>query len=252
MTSTEPIDPVHTRELRIRGVSRPRRVPAELAVVRHGAYADADVWGVADARERYIAFLRATARGLARRPLLSHASAGAVLALPVLGRWPHQLEQTVPENAARSSKHVVKHRRQAMPDAVEVGGFLVTPVARTVVDLAATRGFACGVMAADHALRRELCSREELEREVALLGSGPGCRAARAPLTMPKGHECDDRGRRAVPCGHVRALSAIGTPGGWPGSGVGTGAGGCLGSAWAGSHGFGRDRTWDRGDPVAN
>lgn len=184
MTSSEAIDPVHTRELRLRGVARPRRATGELVPVRHGAYAGVEEWEGADARARYLAFLRATARGLAIPPLLSHGSAAAVLALPVLGRWRPKLEQTVPENAARSSRYVIKHRRQVLPEVVEVDGFHVTPAARTVVDLTSQRGFAAGVVAADHALRHEMCSREDLEREVELLGSGPGCRAAREAVAF--------------------------------------------------------------------
>lgn len=181
---SQPPDPLHTRELRLRGINRPRRVPALLAPLRHGSFLPREEWEDADERERYVAFLRATGHRLARPPLLSHASAAAVLRLPVLGRWPNKLEQIVPENAGRASRYVTKHRRQELPEAIECDGFRVTPHARTVVDLAADRGFACGVMAADHVLRKELCTREELEHEVALMGSAPGCQPARAAVAF--------------------------------------------------------------------
>lgn len=174
-----PPDPIHTRELLLRGVNRPRRAETELTPVRYGAYVPLAEWDDADPRDQYLAFLRATAHGLAAPPLLSHMSAAAVWDLPVLGRWPQTLEQIVPENAARSSRYVTKHRRRELPDALDRGGFLVTSVARTVVDLAADRGFACGVMAADHALREGMCSRPDLEGEITLMGSAAGCRPAR-------------------------------------------------------------------------
>lgn len=178
-TREAPPDPVHTRELLIRGVNRPRRKPSELVPIRYGAYLPVDEWEEADARDQHLAFLRATARGLARPPVLSHGSASAVWQLPTLGRWQQKLEQIVPESAGRSSRYVRKHRRRELPEAVEVDGFLVTPLPRTIVDLAAERGFAAGVMAADHALRYEMCTREELEHELGLMGSAAGCRAAR-------------------------------------------------------------------------
>lgn len=180
MTSPQP-EPAAllTRDLNRSGVQRPNREQESLARLRHSVYASREEWEDADARQQYLAFLRGTSRLLVRPPLLSHASAGAVWDLPVLGGWPARLHETVPEGMSRSTRHLVRHRRAILPDAVERDGFLVTPPARTVIDLAAERGFAAGVMAADHVLKERLCTRDDMAHELEVLGTFPGCRAAR-------------------------------------------------------------------------
>lgn len=155
--------------------------------VRRGGYADVGDWEEASSRQRYLAFLEATSRGLAHEPLLTHVSAAAVWDLPILGFWPQLLTETVSGRMARSTRYTRRYRREAMPRAVRHEGWLVTPPARTVLDVAATEGFASGLMAADDALRRELCTPADLAAELERLDTPRGLRVARAVVEHADG-----------------------------------------------------------------
>lgn len=79
-------------------------------------------------------------------------------------------------------------------DPQEVHGVLVTPVARTVIDLARSGSLVTAVAAADHALRHELCSPSELIAEVAAIPRRAAGRTSAAltrdladPLSMSAG-----------------------------------------------------------------
>lgn len=155
--------------------------------VRRGGYADPRGWNEASSRERYLAFLEATARGLVHEPLISHVSAAAVWDLPILGSWPEVLTETVAGRMARSTRYVRRYRRDVLPQSVRHEGWLVTPPPRTVLDVAATRGFACGLMAADDALRRQLCTPADLAAELERFDTPRGLRVARSVVEHADG-----------------------------------------------------------------
>jgi hypothetical protein len=106
--------------------------------VARGAYISADVWSELGARERYLQQIAAIAYTRRAEPVLSHWSAAAVHGLPIVGGWPDKVHIAV--NAARggrSSGQVVRHPTTLRDDeVVEVDGFMVTSIIRTVLDMA--------------------------------------------------------------------------------------------------------------------
>lgn len=151
--------------------------------VRHGVVAPAAAWDRLTPEHRHAAFVHATALRMAdREPVFSHTSAAAVWGLPRVSAWPRFVEVTSPGRRVRSSGLI---RRHALPlvDTTVVAGLTVTPVARTLVDLARTEDLHDAVAACDHALHHRLCTWGELLGELALLEPGvPG--RARAQLAV--------------------------------------------------------------------
>jgi hypothetical protein len=139
--------------------------------VARGVYMPANTWTTLDARERYVALVRAVAETRRFRPVISHWSAAAVHGLPIVGPWPSAVHTIVgPTAGGRSRGRVVKHSlRLDEVDVVEVGGLLVTSVARTVLDIASAGSFMTAVTMADRAIhvdrfrrRPSLCTKDEL------------------------------------------------------------------------------------------
>ena len=122
--------------------------------VSWGVYASVNDWRAATDDQQYLLRIAAIAGTRNSRPVFSHYSAAAIHGLPIVGRWPMEVHTTVgPTVGGRSRNGVVKHHAKLpAEDVVEVGGFLVTSVARTVIDLAMTMSFRDAVIAADRAL----------------------------------------------------------------------------------------------------
>lgn len=122
--------------------------------VARGAYLSDDVWTALDDRNQYLALIRAVATTRQCVPVLSHFSAAAIHGLPMGGAWPSTVHTIVgPTAGGRSRNRVVKHSlRLDDADVVEIGGLLVTSVARTVLDVAALTSPLVAVTMADRAL----------------------------------------------------------------------------------------------------
>lgn len=152
----------------------------DLVRVRRGWYLGARTWKAMSDDERYRVTVVAAARGL-ESAVLSHWSAAAVWNLPMVGRRGSSVHVThAPASGGRSSHAVVRHAAAGVDDVAEVEGLRLTPVARTVVDLARAAGLLAGVCAADHALRERMTTLSELAREVAVIGAVRGVRDARS------------------------------------------------------------------------
>lgn len=113
------------------------------------------------------------AAALLRHPgsVVSHESASRVWRLPLVGR--DRRRGTVSRGGTRprtpdSACHgrVLVSRMPVHHVATVAGWLRVTSPARTIADLARTRGERCGIAAADHALREKLCVREDLMQVV--------------------------------------------------------------------------------------
>ncbi|HEY9477102.1 MAG TPA: hypothetical protein VIQ26_01570 [Microbacteriaceae bacterium] len=159
-------DPYESRQQHARAVTAGR----ERRVAR-GVYLPAETWATLDARERYVALVRAVAGTRGFRPVISHWSAAAVHELPIVGSWPSAVHTIVgPTAGGRSRGGVVKHAmRLEEADVIELGGLLVTSVARTVLDIASVGNFMTAVTMADRAIHVDrfgrqmpLCTKEEL------------------------------------------------------------------------------------------
>jgi hypothetical protein len=158
--------PYETRQQHARAATAGR----ERRVAR-GVYLPGETWAALDARERYVALVRAVAETRGYRPLISHWSAAAVHGLPIVESWPSDVHTIVgPTAGGRSRGGVIKHSsRVDDADVVEVDGLLVTSVARTVLDVASVGNFMTAVTVADRAIyvdrfgrRPPLCTMEEL------------------------------------------------------------------------------------------
>ena len=168
-----PFDPGHLRlgsDLRRIGVE-PTRDRAGWHQVSHGVWAPRAVWDGLDPGQRHAALVHATV--LRCRPEARHViaaeSAAAVWGLPRVERWPDSVRVLVHSRRDGGSS-LLRPCLGAETAPVPVSGLLVTPVARTVVDLARTGSLATAVAAADHALRHRLCTPVELAAEVAAVG----------------------------------------------------------------------------------
>jgi hypothetical protein len=147
-------------------------------VVRRGAYAAAAPAGGGQAHAVEVA---ASAVLLTGRHVASHRSAALVLGLPLLGRPPDVPEllrapRAVGDAATLRGLHVAGLEDD---EVMSCRGVLVTTPARTVCDLARTRGLRTGVVAADAALHAGL-PRADLEAAARRCAGWPGARTARA------------------------------------------------------------------------
>ncbi|NNM48087.1 hypothetical protein [Knoellia koreensis] len=130
--------------------------------VRRGAWYPAAGWTGLDAAGRYAALVHATALvGLGEGQLcFSHESAAVLLGLPRIGAWP-DVVHVLADGRAGWSGIVRRHTFEGV-EPIGHAGLRVTSPARTVVDLARCTGFTSALAAADHALREELCTPEDL------------------------------------------------------------------------------------------
>lgn len=141
----------------------------QYVMVRHGICIAADLWADLSPGDRHRAFVHGTALMARRGPhIYSHESAAAVWGMPIIAPWPHRVHIVVEPDKARSSSMVLRHEREDRPSVLH-DGLLVTPPARTVIDLARDSDLLDAVAAADYSLRCGLCSRADLAAEVELL-----------------------------------------------------------------------------------
>jgi len=135
--------------------------------VRNGVWVSEHEWRGLTPEHEHAALVHATGLCLDREnPVFAVTSAAAVWGLPRIEKWPDAVRVLVAtEERGRGSSLVRPHvGREA--DTVRRGDIRVTSVARTVVDLARTGSLHTAVAAADHALRDQLCSFDELMVEV--------------------------------------------------------------------------------------
>ena len=134
--------------------------------VRRGVWVESRAWSGLTPEQQHAA--RAHATALVCDPDMSwvfaHESAAAVWGLPRIETWPDAVRTLVVGARLRGSSGV-RPIRGGEADTVVVNGIRVTPVARTVVDLARSASLPTAVAAADHALRHGLCTRADLAGE---------------------------------------------------------------------------------------
>lgn len=126
----------------------------EFVPILRGAYLRSEVWAAADSDARHLHRI-AAAVALAPGSVFSHESAAALWSLPSVAGWPSRVHVLHSGDRTRTSTTVfVRHASATPAEQVKLGGAHVTGLARTVVDVAATRPFAFAVAMADAALRR--------------------------------------------------------------------------------------------------
>ncbi len=159
---------------------RQRVRDGRLARLRRGVLTDR---AAAEPVQQHLQLARAIALQRAE-PVFSHVTAAVAWGLPVSAQaldrvW---LTRRQGHGHGRTLRDVVESQSSLGADEVTMAsGLVVTSVARTVVDLGRTSALEWGLAAADAALHRGLCSRDELEAAVAAARGRRGiARASRA------------------------------------------------------------------------
>jgi hypothetical protein len=160
-----------------------------LSRVRRGAYVDADDRRLRTGAARHALATHAALRQLPAGAVASHASAAVLHGLPV---WGVPLDQVHVTRDGTSGGH---RRRTlhvhvaplAADEVTAVDGLAATSVARTLADLAREEPFEQAVAVVDTALRRQLVTRERLDRAIERAPRRHGVRAARRALAFADG-----------------------------------------------------------------
>lgn len=140
---------VSTRDLQ-------RRAAAKTATrLRRGVYVDRRLWKALPAHEQHLVRIAAVVGSRRERPVLFGVSAAMVLGLPLYGIFDESVHLLAREGVAPASKNGVRwHRHEvAETDIIEVAGFRVTGVERTVLDLARGLTFSQSISAVDRSLQ---------------------------------------------------------------------------------------------------
>jgi hypothetical protein len=135
----------------------------ELMRVFTGCYVDTAYWRSLASDDRHRALAHLCALRFGDDLVFSHRTAAALWRLPVLGAWPDRAH--VADRPARGRPRTAALARHSLgiegaPPRID--GLRVTPLAVTVAQLAASEHFACGVVAADAALRTLEITPDEL------------------------------------------------------------------------------------------
>ena len=163
--------------------SRHRR--GELVQLHAGAYVNSELWNSLNDDARHRALAQAVAAHFGDALVFSHLTAAALWRLPRVGNWPHKPHLVGPKSAGVGGvTSFVRHAVGVPSTRQSIDGVLVTTLGATVVDVAASVGFAHGVVLADAALRRAehavagaplaATTREELRRELARIAPTHG------------------------------------------------------------------------------
>jgi hypothetical protein len=146
--------------------------------VRRGAYVDGQLPTSTVARHSLL--IAATLAGLRRPAVVSHQSAAVLLGLPVWGAPLEQVHITRrPPASSQMSGPLRCHVAQFRDDQVTtIGGFQVTDVGRTVLDLARSLPFEAGVVTLDAALHEGLLPRELVQQRLFDIAGTRGSRHA--------------------------------------------------------------------------
>ncbi|MEO6587629.1 MAG: hypothetical protein ABIN90_15160 [Knoellia sp.] len=139
--------------------------------------------------DRHAALVHATARAHHEGDSLQFAreAAAAVLGLPRISGWPTTVRHLVTRRGVSGSS-VLRPLLGAEAQCIRMQGVLVTPPARTVVDLARYGTLQDAVTAGDYCLRHALCTRADLEEEMALVPArAPGRARAQTAVGLTDG-----------------------------------------------------------------
>ena len=182
----EPPEVLTTAELGRRGVDAAaiRRLlrRGELVRLRRGHY----VWASVPQAAREHCRVRAALAARTGSPAVSHGTAAQLWGLPVRLAATHDVHLTAagsPRTRCRRGVHVHGGRLAESETRVHQG-FLVTSVARTVVDLARSEEFRWGLVTADAALHTGLVQPQELQEQLLRHSRSRGLSQARAVVTM--------------------------------------------------------------------
>ena len=133
-----------------------RAAAGELERIRSGAYVEAEAWARLPYEARELLRIAAVVGSRRSGGILFGESAALVLGLPLVGRPGGRVHLLSGSGSAPpNSRDVVWHRDAVEPESIiEVGGFMVTDVERTLLDLARSVPFLDVISALDHGMRQ--------------------------------------------------------------------------------------------------
>lgn len=152
--------------------------------IRTGVWLPASSFADLTPEDRHAALVHATALRHRKGESLEFAreSAAAVWGFPRITPWPRTVRHLVTRRGVSGSS-VLRPVLGAEVECELVHGVLVTPPARTVIDLARYGTLQDAVTAADYCLRHDMCTRADLGEEFAAVPAGaPG--RARAQIVV--------------------------------------------------------------------
>lgn len=148
-----------TRDLEPLGdeARRLRRAVAKGSAVRphRGAFVDAAAWSGLDERGRFLTRIAAASAVARVTPIVSHLSAAAVWGAPIIGHPPAAIDVLATVAAGTRTEHGFRKHASAFPHEAEVVDRIpVTPLIRTLADVAASSPFVTAVGVLDWAVSR--------------------------------------------------------------------------------------------------
>lgn len=157
--------------------------------IRTGVWLPSDAFTALTPVDRHAALVHATALTHRKGEGVQFAreAAAAVLGVPRISAWPKAVGHLVTRRGVSGSS-VLRPVLGAEAECVRVQGVLVTPPARTVIDLARYATLQDAVTAADYCLRHDLCTRADLEEELAAVPArAPGRARAQRVVGLADG-----------------------------------------------------------------
>lgn len=138
--------------------------------IRPGVVAARLDWLEASDLSRFLTRIAAVVNTRRDRVVLTHEAAAAIWGIPHLGRRPDAVDLADRRGTLPRSRNGVRWRRTPFEpeEVVELGGYLVTGLTQTLVDLACTRNFLGAVTALDAALGGRLDAAGPLDRATLL------------------------------------------------------------------------------------
>ncbi|WP_423921895.1 hypothetical protein ACPEEZ_01665 [Frigoribacterium sp. 2-23] len=163
------------------------RDAGRLTAVGPGVYVDAAVFSRARPAERHAIAVHAIVPRLGTDVLVSHESALALRAFPLLGDWPRVVHVIdLHRTRARTDTWLVRHvePRDGVGQVEDVGGLRTVGVARAVFDVIRARELRDAVIILDHALHSGSLDVADLSALVDAAVGVRGCRRARTALEL--------------------------------------------------------------------
>jgi hypothetical protein len=168
---------------------RAKRLSGEWHRVRHGAYCFGDDWSHMTERERHRVRACAVRRTTPGHFAFSHVTAAVLHGLDVWGVDLSVVHLTRLDDGPARRQHDVLHHVGALSEdeVSEVGGFLVTNVARAVVETTFVTGVESGLVTADSGLHHGRCHPDELWELFDRFDHWPGSQPAQLTLRLMDG-----------------------------------------------------------------
>jgi len=156
--------------------------------VRHGCYCFTDQWP-SRPEEQHVVLARAVARVTPGPIAFSHTTSLILQGVDVWGADLTRVHVTrLDEGAARRQRDVVHHVGTATDnDLTEVGGLMVTNAARAVLEAGSILDIERGLVVADSAIHKGLCSNDDVLRLFSEVNHWPGSRRLQIVVRMMNG-----------------------------------------------------------------